>query len=630
MSLKRELGGALRAADAGRHVLLQGWVDRRRDHGGLLFVDLRDRAGIVQIVFNPETDAEAHAVADALRLEYVVEVSGLVRRRPEDSLNPNMATGDVEVVAAEAKVLSAARTPPFPINEDVSVDDRVRLRYRYLDLRRERMQRNLRLRARVNRVIRDYLDARDFVEVETPILYKSTPEGARDYLVPSRVHPGEFYALPQSPQTLKQLLMVAGFERYYQIARCFRDEDLRADRQPEFTQLDLEMSFVSEAEIFDLMEPLFVALWGLIGVELRAPFDRLSYAESMRRYGSDKPDRRFGMEIADLTEDFRASGFQVFAGAVKGGGVVRALAVPGGAGAPRREVDAWVDHARGLGARGLAWLPVTDEPGGPVAKYLGPQEQRAAVERTGAKPGDMVIFAAGPEGEAAELLGAMRVEIARRLRVERTHEWDFLWINQVPMFAWNGDDGRLEAMHHPFTRPMDEDLPLFDSEPLKVRASSYDIVCNGTELGSGSLRIFDSEVQAKVFSAIGLDEATAQERFGFFLEALQYGTPPHGGIAPGLDRITALLAGEDAIREVIAFPKTQLAQDLMAETPSPVDAAQLRELGIAVLAKSAPPPGGGSAQPPAPPGGGSAQPAPPDGGSAQPASPGGSTPPPAG
>ncbi|HXO67007.1 MAG TPA: aspartate--tRNA ligase, partial [Candidatus Dormibacteraeota bacterium] len=374
--ITRVLGGSLRRDNAGEAVLLKGWVHRRRDHGGVLFVDLRDRGGIVQVVFNPELESEAHATADTFRLEYVVEVEGEVRLRPEDSVNPEMSTGEVEVVAHHTRVLSTSKTPPFPVNEESNVEDRVRLRYRYLDLRRQRMQRNLRLRASVNKTIRDYLDARDFVEVETPILYKSTPEGARDYLVPSRVHPGQFYALPQSPQTLKQLLMIAGLERYYQIARCFRDEDLRADRQPEFTQLDLEMSFVAEEELFALMEPLFVELWRLIGVELKTPFERVPYPEAMARYGTDKPDRRLGMEIADLSQDMASSGFQVFSRAIAEGGAVRALAVPGGAGVPRREVDAWVDHARGIGARGLAWLPVTSEPGGPVAKYLSGDEQK--------------------------------------------------------------------------------------------------------------------------------------------------------------------------------------------------------------------------------------------------------------
>jgi aspartyl-tRNA synthetase len=384
--------------------------------------------------------------------------------------------------------------------------------------------------------------------------------------------------------------MIGGLERYYQIARCFRDEDLRADRQPEFTQLDLEMSFVAEEELFTLMEPLFVELWRLIGVELKTPFDRVPYPEVIARYGTDKPDRRVGMEIVDLSQDLAGSGFQVFSRAIAGGGVVRALAAPGGAGLPRREIDAWVEHARGIGARGLAWLPVTTEPGGPVAKYLSPEEQDQAARRTGAREGDIVIFAAGPEQEAAALLGAMRVEISRRLGVKPTVDWDFLWVNQMPMFEWNAELKRPDALHHPFTRPFDDDLEMLESEPLKVRASAYDIVCNGNELGSGSLRIHDSAVQARVFRALGIDDATAEARFGFFLEALRYGAPPHGGIAPGLDRITALLCGEEGIREVIAFPKTQQAQDLMAGTPSAVDRAQLLELGLDLVkpAKSEP------------------------------------------
>ncbi|HEV1996803.1 MAG TPA: aspartate--tRNA ligase [Candidatus Dormibacteraeota bacterium] len=586
--MPRSLGGALRAEQVGERVLLQGWVHRRRDHGGVLFVDLRDRAGIVQVVFNPETQAAAHAVADGFRLEFVVEVEGEVRPRPADAVNPDMPTGEVEVVADTAKVLSAARTPPFPINEETTVDERIRMKYRYLDLRRDRMQRNLRLRHAVTRTIREYMDENDFLEVETPIMYKTTPEGARDFLVPSRLHPGEFYALPQSPQTLKQLLMIAGVERYYQIARCFRDEDLRADRQLEFTQLDFEISFTNQEEIFALMEPMFARLWQLIGVDLATPFDRLTYRDAIAWYGSDKPDRRIGMEIADLSDVFRESGFKVFSGAIGGGGVVRGLAVPGGASQPRREIDAWVDYARGLGARGLAWLPVTAEPSGPVANNTTPAERAAAATQTGAREGDIVIFAAGAEKEAATLLGFIRLEIARRIGVKPDREWDIFWVTEFPMFEWNSTEQRADAMHHPFTRPYDEDLPLLETDPLKVRSIAYDIVCNGLELSSGSLRIFDSEVQSRVFAAMGISAEDAQARFGFFLEALQYGTPPHGGFAPGIDRIVRLLCGEDDIRQVIAFPKTQQGQDLMAATPSPASPEQLAELGLALLPRPKP------------------------------------------
>jgi len=580
--LERTLGGSLRADHSGQRVRLQGWVHRRRDHGGVLFVDLRDRAGIVQVVFNPETSPDPHRVADGFRLEFVIEVEGQVRARPADKVNPDMATGEVEVVADRATVLAAAKTPPFPVNDESNVDERTRLTFRYLDLRRERMQRNLRLRHAVNKTIRDYMDEGGFLEVETPILYKTTPEGARDFLVPSRLQPGEFYALPQSPQTLKQLLMIAGYERYYQIARCFRDEDLRADRQLEFTQLDVEMSFVSVDQVLELMEPMFVRLWRLIGVDLPTPFERLPYAEAMARYGSDKPDRRIGMEIADLTDVFRASGFQVFSRAISEGGVVRGLAVPGGEGIARREIDAWAEHARGLGARGLAWLPVTEAPSGPVANNTSPEERDAAARLTGARPGDVVIFAAGAEREAADLLGQMRLEIARRLSIKPDREWDMFWVTDFPMFEWNAAEARADAVHHPFTRVVDEDLALLQTEPLRARAFAYDTVCNGMELGGGSLRIHDPEVQARVFRAIGLDEETARRRFGFFLEALQYGTPPHGGIAYGIDRIAAILAGEEAIRDVIAFPKTQQGQDLMADAPSPAGAEQLAELGLAL------------------------------------------------
>ena len=585
VSLERTLGGGLRAADAGESVLLRGWVHRRRDHGGVIFIDLRDRAGVVQVVLNPDAP-EPFAVADEWRLEFVVEVEGVVRPRPEGTVNPAMDTGDVEVVATRAKTLSVARTPPFPVNEDGPVDERIRLKYRYLDLRRERMHRNLHMRHRVIRTIRDYMDEHEFREIETPILYKSTPEGARDYLVPSRVYPGSFYALPQSPQTLKQLLMIAGFERYYQIARCFRDEDLRADRQPEFTQLDLEMSFVTQDEVIAMMEPLFQRLWRLVDVELGLPLDRLPYAEAMRRYGTDKPDRRIGMEIADLSGVFKESGFQVFARAVAGGGVVRGFAVTGGASQPRREIDAWVEYAKGVGARGLAWLPVTAEPSGPVANNTTAEEREAVKQLTGAADGDVVVFAAGSEAEAASLLGLMRLEIARRTGVTPDREWDVFWVTEFPMFEWNETEQRVDAMHHPFTRPFDEDIEHLESEPLKVRAMAYDIVCNGLELSSGSIRIHESELQARVFRALGISEEDAQARFGFFLEALQYGTPPHGGFAPGIDRIVRLLCGEDDIRQVIAFPKTQQGQDLMAGTPSPVDPRQLKDLGLSL---SAPP-----------------------------------------
>jgi aspartyl-tRNA synthetase len=583
--LERTLGGGLRAEHAGRTVLLQGWVDRRRDHGGVLFVDLRDRTGIAQVVFNPETEAEAHATADTFRLEYVVEIEGEVRARPGEAVNADMPTGEVEVAASAARVLSKSKTPPFPINEETTVDERIRMRYRYLDLRRDRMHRNMRIRHLVNKTIRDYLDGEDFREVETPILYKTTPEGARDYLVPSRMQPGSFYALPQSPQTLKQLLMIAGFERYYQLARCFRDEDLRADRQPEFTQLDLEMSFVTADDVLALMEPLFVRLWRLIGVDLPTPFERLPYSEAIARYGSDKPDRRIGMEIADLTDVFRDSGFKVFSGTIAGGGVVRGLAVPGGASRARREIDDWVDHARGLGARGLAWLPVTAEPVGPVANNTSPEERLAAAEQTGAREGDIIIFAAGEERSAADLLGMMRLEIARRTGVKPDREWDMFWVTDFPMFEWNATEERPDPVHHAFTRPLDDDLPLLETDPLKVRASAYDTVCNGLELGGGSLRIYDQDVQSRIFRAIGLDDQTARLRFGFFLEALQYGTPPHAGIAYGIDRIARLLCREDDIRQVIAFPKTQQGQDLMAGTPSPADPQQLAELGLALRAQ---------------------------------------------
>lgn len=567
--------GSLRASDVGREVELYGWVARRRDHGGLIFVDLRDRWGMVQVVFNPAEAPGAHALASQLRAEYVVRVAGGVERRPRGSENPHLATGEVEVFARDIEILSAARPLPLPVDDEQEADEKVRLKYRYLDLRRPRMLHTLEVRHRVNKIIHRYMDANDFIEVETPMLIKSTPEGARDFLVPSRLHRGSFFALPQSPQTLKQLLMVAGVQRYYQIARCFRDENLRADRQPEFTQLDVEMSFCDEEDVFRITEGLMAKLWKeILDVEVPRPFPRLNIRDSLLRYGSDKPDLRYGVEIADLGAELAHTRVRVFRETLEAGGVVRGLAVPGGRDMARREVDELVGVARGAGGRGLAWLP-----GGPLDKFLDEQELAAVKRATGAGPDDLVLLAADRRRRAETVMGLIRQEVARRRRLIREGEWRFLWISPTYLFE-EDDEGHLTYAHHPFTRPLAEDLAFVGDRPYDVRAHAYDIVCNGFELGGGSLRIYDPGMQERVFELLGLPREKVRERFGFLLEAFTYGVPPHGGIAWGIDRVVMLLTGMDNIREVIAFPKTQSHQDLMLDAPGPVDPAQLDELGI--------------------------------------------------
>ncbi|HEU5423828.1 MAG TPA: aspartate--tRNA ligase [Nitrolancea sp.] len=587
--------GELRLDDVGRIVTLKGWVNRRRDHGGLIFLDLRDRYGVTQIVANPAVSPEAHAVAEQARGEFVLSVTGEVSARPEGTRNPHMATGDVEVIARQVEILNTAKTPPFYINEESDVDESLRLQFRFLDLRRERMQRNLILRHQVVRFIRDYLDARDFVEVETPMLVKSTPEGARDYVVPSRVHPGTFYALPQSPQQLKQLLMISGMDRYYQIVRCFRDEDLRADRQPEFTQLDLEMSFVDQDDVLRLTEGLFSDLFRVLGSKplKETPFPRLSYDEAMLRYGSDKPDLRFGMEIFDVTDLVAGSGFGVFAGAAKAGGVVRGIVAPGQTQISRGQVDQLTELVRGYGAKGLAWLGLqTGENGqltarSPIAKFLTDEEIVALARRMGAQPGDLLLFVADQASVTANALGRLRSHLGRELGLIDESVYAFCWITDFPMFEWNTEENRWEAMHHPFTAPLDQDISLLDSDPARVHAKAYDIVVDGLELGSGSIRIHRRDVQNKIFEIMGYSQEEIEQRFGHMLRAFEYGAPPHGGIAPGIDRTVMVLAGEESIREVIAFPKNASGQDLMMGAPSPVDQRQLKELSIAL----APPPG---------------------------------------
>jgi aspartyl-tRNA synthetase len=573
--------GSLRASDAGRTVELYGWVARRRDHGGLIFIDLRDRWGTAQVTFNPANAPLAHDRASELRAEYVVKVVGRVERRPAGSENPNLATGEVEVMATDLEVLNTSRTPPWPLDGEQDVDESLRLKYRYLDLRQQRMQRILRIRHQVNHITHAYFDEHDFLEVETPILTKSTPEGARDFLVPSRLDPGKFYALPQSPQQMKQLLMVAGVQRYYQIARCLRDEDLRADRSAEFTQLDLEASFADEEDVFELIEGWIGRLWKeILDVDIPRPWLRMSMGEALLRYGTDKPDLRFDLEIADLGDVLASTQARVFRSALDSGGVVRGLAVPGGRDLSRRELDELVTMVKGAGGGGLAWLP-----GGPLDKFLSEDELAGVMRATGAGDGDLVLLAADRKRRAEKVMGLVRSEIGRRRGLIREGEWRFLWVH--PMFLFEEDDeGRLTYGHHPFTRPMEEDLALIEERPYEVRAHAYDIVCNGYELASGSLRIHDRAMQERVFEILGLSRETVQERFGHLLEAFEYGVPPHGGIAPGLDRIVMLLAGTDNIRDVIAFPKTQSMLDLMMDAPSEVDEAQLRELGLRLSARN--------------------------------------------
>ena len=570
--------GSIRSTDAGKEVELYGWVARRRDMGGLIFIDLRDRWGKVQIVFNPASAPDAHTAASDLRSEYVVRVKGVVGRRPAGSENPKLATGEVEVAASELEVISIAKTPPFLVEEDGALaDEATRLKYRYLDLRRPRMQRILELRHRVNKIIHAYMDELEFVEVETPMLIKTTPEGARDFVVPSRLYPGKFYALPQSPQTLKQILMVGGIGRYYQIARCLRDEDLRADRALEFTQLDLEMSFCTEEDVFTLIEGLFARIWReVLGVELEVPFPRIDMQESLLKYGTDKPDLRYDLEISDLGEILKDTKANVLKSVLADGGVVRGFAVPKGADIHRKELDELTTVAKGAGGKGLAWLP------GALDKFLTDEERGQIRERTGAGEGDLVLMVADKKRRAETVIGLLRQEVARRRGLVRHGEWKFLWVYPMYLFKEN-DDGSLTYGHHPFTRPFEEDLEFVDERPYDVRAHAYDPVCNGYELASGSLRIYKPELQKRVFKLLGLDEATIEERFGFLLEAFEYGVPPHGGIAPGIDRIIMLLAGTDNIRDVIAFPKTQSMQDLMLDAPSPIDPGQLEELHIQVV-----------------------------------------------
>jgi aspartyl-tRNA synthetase len=568
--------------DVGATVTLKGWVHTRRDHGGLIFVDLRDRGGITQVVFNPETSGDAHKLAHDLRSEFVLAVTGKVAPRPGNTVNPKLPTGEIEVLVNDLSVLNQAKTPPFMIEDETDVAETLRLKYRYLDLRRPSLQKVLITRHKITQTVRRFLDSNSFIDIETPFLTKSTPEGARDYLVPSRVNPGMFYALPQSPQLFKQILMVAGFERYYQIVKCFRDEDLRADRQPEFTQIDLEMSFVEEDDVMSLMEELLAEVFKAVkGVELSRPFPRLPYHEAMDRYGSDKPDTRFGLELKDISDIAKSSDFKVFLQAVELGGQVKGFAAPGMAGLSRKEVDDLTNEAKVFGAKGLAWIKVTDSGfESPIAKFFKDGQVKAIAERLSAKPGDLMMFIADSRKIVAETLGYLRLLMGKRLGLIDESKFNFLWITDFPLVEWNPDEKRYDAMHHPFTAPRDEDLQFMETEPLKVRARAYDIVLNGSEIGGGSIRIHRSEIQSKMFGLLNIAEEDARKKFGFLLEALEFGAPPHGGLAFGLDRLTAILTGATSIRDVIAFPKTQKAVCVMTDAPSRVIPAQLRELSI--------------------------------------------------
>ena len=584
--------GNLNERHSESRVTVVGWVNRRRDHGHLLFVDLRDSSGMIQIVFNPDENQEAYEIANEVRAEYVVQVTGTVVKRQEGSENETLSTGSIEVKADSILVLNKSLTPPFPINQEDNVEESLRLQYRYLDLRRERMNRNLKLRHNVIKEIRSYMDANDFVEIETPVLGLATPEGARDYLVPSRVHQGQFYALPQSPQQWKQLLMVAGFDRYYQIARCYRDEDLRADRQPEFTQLDFEMSFVDEDDILTLTEKLFLKLAELVSEEfsINDSFPRITYAESMERFGTDKPDLRYGLEIQDFTDHARDSGFRVFEEAVAQGGRLRGILVNGGSDTPRKALDKMVDLAKENGAGGLIWMSFDGEGAlntltkedvrSPVAKFFDLEQLTAIAHTAGGQRGDLILLAVGEDKVTSKTLDALRRHIAEQRKLASADEIVFAFITEFPMFEWDEDESRWSAMHHLFTAPFNEDIDLLDTDPGAVRSRAYDLVANGWELSSGSIRIHSRELQEKVLMTLGLSMDEARDKFGHMLDAFEYGTPPHGGFAPGIDRLVALFAGEKDIREVIAFPKTKSASDLLMGAPSAVSKRQLSDVYI--------------------------------------------------
>ena len=575
--------GDLSAEDIGKEVCLMGWVHRRRDHGGLIFIDLRDRTGIGQLALDPDRDPEAHAKAETVRNEFVLAAIGTVSPRPEGTINPKMKTGEVEIEVSQLRILNVAKTPPFMLDEYTEVAENLRLKYRYLDLRRDAIQKNIIMRHQVAQTTRNYLSGQGFLEIETPMLTKSTPEGARDYLVPSRVNQGNFYALPQSPQIFKQLLMVSGYDRYFQITRCFRDEDLRADRQPEFTQIDCELSFVDKDDVMTVMEGMIAAIFkSTLEVELTLPMPRMSFAEVMDRFGVDNPDLRFEMELVNLTEIVAASGFKVFADAAAKGGLVKALNVKNGAKFSRKELDELTEFVTIYGAKGMAWVKMLEDGNwqSPIAKFFTDDERLEINQALKAEQGDLLIFGADTAAIVNESLGRLRGHIGHKLGLADQNEYKFLWVTDFPLLEWDGEERRHVAVHHPFTAPLDEDIPLLDTEPGKARAKAYDLVLNGSEIGGGSIRIHDQDVQRRMFDLLGIGPEEAQQKFGFLLDALEFGAPPHGGIAFGLDRIMMILTGAGSIRDVIAFPKTQKATDLMSEAPGRVDEQQLRELGI--------------------------------------------------
>ncbi|MBZ0200405.1 MAG: aspartate--tRNA ligase [Ignavibacteriaceae bacterium] len=577
--------GELRETNIGESVILNGWVDTRRDLGGLIFIDLRDRYGITQVVFEPAFNADAHHMAKELRSEYVISVEGVVRKRPADTDNPDLPTGHVDIMANKLVILNEAKTPPFPIADKIETHEEIRLKYRYLDLRRPVIQKNLLLRHKMYMLTRKYFDANNFTEVETPVLMKSTPEGARDFLVPSRLHKGKFYALPQSPQQYKQLLMVSGVDRYFQIVKCFRDEDLRADRQPEFTQIDVEMSFVDQQDIFEmvegLMKEMFKEIWNK---ELQLPLPRLSFNEAMEKYGSDKPDLRFDLEMVTLNDQFVNTGFKVFKDQIETNGIITGLLAPGCGEYTRNQLDVLTDFVKKLGAGGLIWMRVKEDGlEAPIAKFLSDEEKLGIINKLGAKPGDLLFILSGSRLKALNIMGALRLEMARRLElIKKDSEPKLLWVTDFPLFEWDEETRRFYAMHHPFTSPRVEDIQYMDTDPKKVHARAYDLVLNGSEIAGGSIRIHNADLQAKMFKALGISDEEAEAKFGFLMKAFQYGAPPHGGIAFGFDRMAMIFAGESSIRDVIAFPKTASAVSLMDDCPSEVSEAQLTELYIRV------------------------------------------------